>query len=332
MIVVTGATGFIGRRVIARLSEVYSKDEIVCLIRDPTNDFERAGKELLSKLDLQTIEGDLVSGQALDQLPRSPRLVINLAANTDTEERDHSCNDLGLENLFDAVQPLGPGTHFVQISTTAIMAGRRKAMLPLTEGTTPEPTNEYGRSKLRAEEFIVRKAREQGFSLTICRPTTVWGKGARKNSFFDVLVKMAITRSPVARLNWPGLTDLIHVDDAAELVLGLSQRRGASGLAGIYTISNEALTLARVNRLIHERLGITYKEIKLPKLFWSSAASSRQVIYTLESLIPNKIYNPIWRATLVAENVIWADTSKIRTEFPVWKPKMLADFIDDVLD
>lgn len=332
MIVVTGATGFIGRRVIATLSEVYPKFEIVCLVRDPRSDFEQAGKELLSNLDLQMIRGDLISGQGLDQLPRSPQLVINLAANTDTEDRDHSCNDFGLENLFHAVQPLGPGTHFVQISTTAIMAGRRKATLPLTEETAAAPTNEYGRSKLRAEEFIVREAREKGFSLTICRPTTVWGKGARENTFFDVLVKMAKSKSPIAKLNWPGLTDLIHVDDAAELILGLSQKPGASGLARIYTISNEALTLAMVNRLIHERLGIEYREIKIPNLLWSCAAASRQVIYALESLIPNRIYNPLWRATLVAENVICANTSKIRTEFPAFKPKMLADFLEDILD
>lgn len=332
MIIVTGATGFIGRRVVARLVAEYPEREVVCLVRDADNALELTGREVLARLGVRTLKVDLVTGRGLEAVPKSPGLVINLAANTDTEDRDHSCNDVGLRNLFRAVAPLGAGAHFLHVSTTALLAGRSNAASPFDEETPPAPTNEYGRSKLRAEEFIAARAAEDGFALTVCRLTTVWGAGMRENSFFDVLKKMVRKGSPVARLNWPGLTDLIHVDDVAELIVELSKSRGGPGAARLYTLSTEALTLADVNRLLHERLGVEYRQIRLPALFWKAAASSRRLIYALEPVLPGRLYNPLWRATLVADNVIYADTSKVKREFPGREPKRLIDFVGDVLD
>jgi len=331
MIIVTGATGFIGTRVAARLIEQYPKTEIVCLIRDVTNGFEKRGRQVLAKLNLKTIEGDLITGKGLDRLPRSPELVINLAANTDTEDRDHSCNDVGLQNLFKAIQPLDARTHFMQISTTALLAGRPNTKLPFREDCEPQATNEYGRSKLRGEQFIIKRAAEQEFCLTICRLTTVWGTGARENSFFDVLQKKVLEKSVVTRLNWPGLTDLIHVDDAAELIVKISSRPGQPGIANVFTLSTEAMTLAQINQIIHERLGFKYKQINLPGGFWMLAAAFRHPIHSLERLIPARVYNSLWRATLVADSVIYADRSKINEAFPDWQPKKLTQFLDDVL-
>jgi nucleoside-diphosphate-sugar epimerase len=331
MIIVTGATGFIGARVVAKLAEQHPAHEVVCLVRAVNNKREAHGREILANLNLKTIEVDLVTGKGLEQVPRSPELVINLAANTDTEDGDHSCNDAGVKNLYQAIQPLSASTHFLQVSTTALFAGRRNASVPFTEKTPPVATNEYGRSKLRGEEFIARQAAEQNFCLTICRLTTVWGKGMRENSFFDVLRKRVLARSLATRLNWPGLTDLIHVDDAAELIVKLSGRPGQPGIPSVYTLSTEAMTLAHVNHLIHAKLGLPYRQINLPMTFWMITAASRPFIHSLERLMPGRFYNSIWRATLVADNVIYADTAKIKAAYPGRNPKLLADFIDDVL-
>ncbi|MFN2497983.1 MAG: NAD-dependent epimerase/dehydratase family protein [Pyrinomonadaceae bacterium] len=331
MIIVTGATGFIGTRVIAKLAEQHPAEDIICLVRAVTNKREAHGREILANLNLKTIEVDLVTGKGLEQVPRSPELVINLAANTDTEDGDHSCNDAGVQNLYQAIQPLRASTHFLQVSTTALFAGRRNASVPFSEETRPVATNEYGRSKLRGEEFIIRQAAVQNFCLTICRLTTVWGKGMRENSFFDVLRKKVLERSVATRLNWPGLTDLIHVDDTAELIVKLSGRRAHPGIPGVYTLSTEAMTLAEVNQLIHGKLGLQFKQINLPRTFWMITAASRPLIHSLERLIPARFYNPLWRATLVSDNVIYADTSKIKEAYPGRKPKLLADYIDDVL-
>jgi UDP-glucose 4-epimerase len=331
MIIVTGATGFIGRRVVARLVAEYPGREVVCLVRDAETPLELSGREVLARLGVRTLKVDLAAGRGMERVPRSPDLVLSLAANTDTEESDHTCNDVGLRNLYGALAPLASGAHFLHVSTTALLAGRADAGSPFTEETPPAPSNEYGRSKLRAEEFIAARAARDRFALTVCRLTTVWGEGMRPNSFFDVLKRMVLQGSPVTRLNWPGLTDLIHVDDAAELIVALSKRPGQPGAARLYTLSTEALTLAEVNRMLHERLGVEYRPINLPAPFWKAAASSRRLVYALERLLPARLYNPLWRATLVSDNVIYADTSKIKREFPGREPKRLADFIEDVL-
>lgn len=331
MIIVTGATGFIGRRIIPKLLAACPDSKVLCLVKDADNDLEISGRRLLAQFDIRMMPVDLSTGRGLDQVPRSPRLVLNLAANTETADRNHSVNDIGLEKLYRAIEPLNSGTHFVQISTTALLAGRRHPRFPLTEETPHTPTNEYGRSKARAEAFISARASERQFCLTICRPTTVWGSGMRPDSFFDVLKKLVVGGSPISRLNWPGLTDLIHVDDAADLIVALSKKSPPPGMPAVYTLSSEALTLAQINRRCYEYFGLGYRKINLPKIFWTLAASSRRTIYALEPILPLRLYNPLWRSTLISDNVIHADTWKIRSAFPDWQPKKLADFISDAL-
>jgi len=70
-IIVTGATGFIGRRLIRELLKVYDKERILCLIRDKTDDMEISGRQILSELNVKIKYIDLVSGTGLKDLPKS---------------------------------------------------------------------------------------------------------------------------------------------------------------------------------------------------------------------------------------------------------------------
>src|SRR5687768_10222429 len=106
MIIVSGASGFIGRRLASRLVAERPDADVRCLVKAEDDAFGQRGVEVLRSSGIQPVPTELVSGSGLAGL-RSPDLVFHLAANSHTWERNHDCNDVGTENLVRALQPLG---------------------------------------------------------------------------------------------------------------------------------------------------------------------------------------------------------------------------------
>jgi len=329
MIIVTGATGFIGRRVVKLLVRKYKPSSILCLIWKKNSELETSGRKILSNLMVKTIKVDLVTKANLKPIIKSPSIVIHLAGNTDTYSSDYRCNDIGTRNLLECLKGLGPKTHFVHISTTAIMSGRLNCKNTFNENATPVPTNNYGFSKLTAETLVQKSCLKHGFKLSIIRYPTVYGKDPRKNSFFDYLKGLIEKNSPLMRLNWPGLSSFVHVDDAAKSVLLMLDKPPKPRRWEIFNVSTESLTLKQISILLYNKMKLKYKPLYLPKIIWRILTQTRPVIYKLENYLSPTIYNSLWRATLLIDNVIFCN--KLENTFSQWKPLLLSDKLDDVI-
>ncbi|KKP31570.1 MAG: Cell division protein ftsA [Candidatus Woesebacteria bacterium GW2011_GWE2_31_6] len=255
----------------------------------------------------------------------------HLAGNTDTYSSDYRCNDIGTRNLLECLKGLGPKTHFVHISTTAIMSGRLNCKNTFNENATPVPTNNYGFSKLTAETLVQKSCLKHGFKLSIIRYPTVYGKDPRKNSFFDYLKGLIEKNSPLMRLNWPGLSSFVHVDDAAKSVLLMLDKPPKPRRWEIFNVSTESLTLKQISILLYNKMKLKYKPLYLPKIIWRILTQTRPVIYKLENYLSPTIYNSLWRATLLIDNVIFCNASKLENTFSQWKPLLLSDKLDDVI-
>ncbi|TSC88421.1 MAG: NAD-dependent epimerase/dehydratase family protein/3-beta hydroxysteroid dehydrogenase/isomerase family protein [Microgenomates group bacterium Gr01-1014_16] len=328
-VIITGATGFVGQRVIQRIEKYYDKRDILCLTwsRDFANrnrHVENAGRRLLTKLKIKTKDVDLVTRQGLENLPLGVDTVINIAANTNTSDPDHRCNDEGVVNLLDALGNIKPKMHFVQISTVAFMTGRLNCDVGIDENTQPIPTNEYGRTKLRAEDYLIKMCKKKGFKLTIIRLNTVYGSGSRPDSMFDLLDKWVKKDSLITRINWPGMTSIIHVDDAAEAILRLSRMPPVESKYDIFTLYAESLSFSQINREVYKYLGKSYRPLNFPAWFWKCLAFGRRFIPYLESILPASWYNPIWRVGLIEDDVVYCETDKAFKRLPGWKPRKLA--------
>src|SRR5258708_13192382 len=106
MILVTGATGYVGRRLISMLAEAYGASRILCLAYDQAdNELERTGRSNLDELGIRYIPVDLVSGRGLGNVPKSPSMVFHLASNTDTGASDHTINNVGMRTLPPPIHP-----------------------------------------------------------------------------------------------------------------------------------------------------------------------------------------------------------------------------------
>lgn len=163
-ILVTGANGLLGQKLIQKLEED-SEVELVATARTPLVYSLKKGS--YCKLDIENKE-EIV--QAFFE--HKPEVVINTAAMTqvdDCETQKEKCwkaNVTSVELLAEAC--LWYNSHLVHVSTDFIFDGSRG---PLDENEKPAPVNYYGESKLAAEEIV----KASSIEWSILRTVLVYG-------------------------------------------------------------------------------------------------------------------------------------------------------------
>ena len=323
-IIVTGATGFIGRRLIKELLKHYPADNILCLIKDNISDndeLEISGRKILNELNIKTREIDLPTGRGLKEISLKADIVFHLGASTESGDKDHSCNETGTKNLLNALSPMSPETNFIFTSTAAVYSGRIDIDRPIDQNTIPAASNEYGRSKLKAEEIIKEYSDKFGFSVTVIRLNTVWGEGTRKDGLFDKMNKLIRENSIIPRLNWPGNTGLLNVDNAAEIITYFSLNRSKEKFS-VFNLSHESLTLSEISEILHRKLNKKYEPVKLPSLLWNLSGAIIQKTPALEKILPSGIFNNLWRLNLILNDSLCSKPDEIFELVPEMKINM----------
>ncbi len=302
-----------------------------CLVKADDDAFGRGGVEALEAAEQRPIATELRSGRGLAGLS-GPEIVFHLAANTHTWEPDQRCNDVGTENLFRAVEPLGPEQHFIFVSTEAVLDNRASLGEPLRvdSPTIGPPLSRYGLTKWQAEGFLKARCRERGFRLTILRLCTVYGPRPRPNSFFDVLKREVARRSIVSRLNWPGLTSFIHVDDAVTCLLKTAKQPPPPGAPRVCLLATESQTLQNVSEMLYRAAGVPYRMIRLPPVFWRPLKQAHAACRLAHGLLPVAWYNFLWRFNLVVNPVFHCDPTALTRLFPDLNPRRMVDCIGEI--
>lgn len=164
----TGASGFIGGRLAARLLDEGRR--VRCLVRASSDvtALRAAGAELCL--------GDLSDARTLTEAAAGCETVVHCAALVSdwaTVAEIEAANVAGTRNVLGAALAAGAG-RFVQISSTDVY-GHPPAKTPLDEDTPPAGfANWYARTKLMAEQEV----RKAAMPWVILRPATVYGPGS----------------------------------------------------------------------------------------------------------------------------------------------------------
>ena len=132
----------------------------------------------------------------------------------------------------------------------------------ITEGTTlANPYWQYSRDKIACEEFLMKKYREEGFPITIVRPSHTYDErsipvGAHgKNGFWQVIKRMLEGKPVIIQGDGSSLWTLTFNRDFAIGFTGLMGNRRAIGEAFQIT-GDEALTWDQIYQTIADALGV----------------------------------------------------------------------------
>ncbi len=215
-ILLTGATGFIGRRLLrSLLADGIPPDGLSCLVRDPSQ---------LAEFGLPAaaiVQGSLADRVALDRATAAVRVTCHLAGAIKAFSRAEflAANAQGTANLIAALEANAPRSRLVLVSSLA-------AAGPSVDGSgsaaPPErcrPVSEYGESKRQGE---LQLEGAQTLEWLVLRPPLVYGPG---DSATRLLFRQALAPFvPVPRPPRP--LSIIHVDDVVAAV-----RLAAAGTA-----------------------------------------------------------------------------------------------------
>ena len=170
---VTGATGFIGGRLAARLAR--DGCAVRCLARASSD------TSALERLDVTIVRGDLTDASSLARAVDGCRYVLHcgaLVSDWATKDEIIRINVEGTRLLLDASADAAVA-RFVQLSTTDVYGYPGGEAIDETYRAT-RFRNWYAQTKLEAEAEVRRAERERGLEAAILRPATVYGPGSRE--------------------------------------------------------------------------------------------------------------------------------------------------------
>jgi len=280
LILVTGATGFVGRHLVAHLRKQGAP--VRCLVRTPG----KAGA--LAELGAEVVPGDILAPDTLEKAAAGVQRVVHLVGII--QERGTATFDAihveGTRNLLEACRGKGIRCFLYQSAL----------------GTRPDARSRYHQTKWQAEELV----RASGLPYTISRPSLIYGRG---DDFTTRLVR-ALRMAPVALVPGPGTAKLqpLFIED---LVRCLHRMLVDPGFLGetVEMGGPEQLTLDRVIQAIA-------RAVKRPRpLCHLPVGLLRPAAAIMEALLPTP---PLTRDQLVMlqeDNVCAVDSVARRFGF-----------------
>jgi len=149
----------------------------------------------------------------------------------------------------------------------------------ITEGTTmANPHWEYSRNKIACEEFLMKKYREEGFPVTIVRPSHTYDErnvplGVHGNKgFFQVIKRMQEGKPVIIQGDGSSLWTVTFNSDFAVGYTGLMGNPHAIGEA-FHITGDESLTWDQIYRTIADALGVELKAYHVASDFLSEVGA-----------------------------------------------------------
>jgi farnesol dehydrogenase len=256
---VTGATGFIGTKLVNQLVE--RGHSVHALSRSTSN------REGLANEGIRIVQGDITEVDSLKRGMAGCTQVYHLAAYAKNWSKDKSIffrqNVEGMRNVFAAARSVA-AKRLVFTSTIVTFGPTRSNEVGNEEmpRITPEFFTEYEETKTIAEREALKAARE-GFPVVIVNPTRVYGPGkmTEGNSVTRMIDQYDRGLVPVLLNRGVNIGNYVLVDD---LVRGhiLAMEKGRIGER--YIIGSENISLKEFYKLVDQASGRKHFQFNLP--------------------------------------------------------------------
>lgn len=292
-ILITGGTGFIGKKLIPVLIEKGHNISVLCRNK------EKAQRVLTN--DCKVIIGDITNAESLKGCCDGIDMVYQLVGLSGNElpsdyqfARFRKVNVEGLRNIMMEAEK-AKVKRFVQVSSIAAMGIVKK--IPISEKSVCEPYLPYQVTKREGELLVLKEVKDKGFPAIIVRPAKVYGVGGEDS--YDSIIN--ICRKGV----FPkiGTKDTMvshcHIDD---LITNLALLIDKGVIGETYILATEKpIGFYESVKLVADELGLKMVMIPVPKWFMKTAA------YCIE-----RVFGAMGKkAPVTLRNVMAATTDRI---------------------
>ncbi len=216
MILVTGATGFVGQAVVLRLlAEDASRSLAVAVRRDDRLWPAQVRPRVAGNLEPSTDWSGVLAGVSeVVHCAARVHVMADTAANPLDEFR--RVNVQGTLNLARQAAELGV-RRFVFVSSVKVNGERTPLGKPFTADGLSKPLDAYGISKMEAEQGLREIASSTGMEVVIIRPPLVYGPNVKAN--FATMMRWLKRGIPLPLGGIRNQRSLVALDNLVDLIV-----------------------------------------------------------------------------------------------------------------
>lgn len=269
-ILVTGATGFIGKHLVRKL--VKQEKRVRCLVRKTSD------ASALRDIGVELWYGDVIDKKSLKGISKGIKTVFHLAAigdinmlSKDSIEDYRRVNVKGTKNLLEEFKDKRI-TRFIHFSSVAAM-GSQIGQEKIDEKEGCLPKTPYEITKYESELVAMRYYREHRVPVVIIRPTMVYGRGDKKE-MSKIKASINLRLVPILGTG-ENLIHMVHVNDVVDAAM-LASKKGKKGQT--YIITNDYYTWNELVDILAEKSGISVRKVHIPLVI------SRPIVKLVESV------------------------------------------------
>jgi nucleoside-diphosphate-sugar epimerase len=265
-ILVTGASGFVGQALKAKLAEV-GRFDTVGAIRSASQ-ARHASYVAIGNLDVSANWEQALEGRDV-VIHTAARVHIMKDEVPDPLAEYRKVNVDGTLNLARQASEAGV-RRFVFISSIKVNGEQTPLHQPFTPEDAPEPEDAYGISKMEAEQGLRELAAETGMEAVIIRPPLVYGPCVKGN--FASMIKLVGKGLPLPLGAVHNQRSLVALDNLVDLIITCIDHPGAANQTFLVS-DGEDVSTTQLLQGVAQAMGKPSRLIPVPASLLQFAAT-----------------------------------------------------------
>lgn len=245
-ILIIGGTGFLGYHLILKCKSLGWK------ITSASNNKPRKNRKVKG---VNYISLDISDRKNFFKIKKlNPKYVVNLGGYINHNDQVNTLKShfLGVKNLFYFLKNKNIKT-FIQIGSSAEYGSINS---PQNEDDLGKPSMVYGRSKLKATNFLLSVYKKYNFPVTILRFYQIYGPKQKIDRFIPLLINSCIKKIDFITSHGKQKRDFLFVEDAIKAIIRSIKCKDCRGMI-INIGTGKPISLMSIIKIIQKKIGKT---------------------------------------------------------------------------